>query len=100
MAKKEQTEDLPGVGGPGVSQKQIKPLNKALDQYIVDRDAHRAATAAITESKKKVVEIMHAHESEIGKDSNGEMIYRYEDEVVTLKPGKEELKVKTIEEVT
>ena len=103
MAAKKKTEpqdDLQGIEGPGVAPVRIKELDQAIDAYVAERDKRMTMTKKEVAAKTKLSELMHKHEAEIGKDSNGEIIYRYNDEVAVLKPGKEELKVKTAPEVT
>lgn len=91
-----QAVELPGVVGPGVAPVSIPKINKLCDAYVRLRDNHSGATKELTEAKEDLIEEIHAHEEEIGKDSNGEIVYRYEDLVVTLKPGVEKLKVKNV----
>src|SRR5258705_9472646 len=88
--------DLPGVEGPGVAQVSIPDINKLCEAYVKERDKRTQQTPLEIAAKKKLIDAIHAHESEIGKDSNGEIVYRYGDTVITLKPGKETLKVKEV----
>jgi hypothetical protein len=92
---RQQQEDLGGMEGPGIAPVKIKEIDKHVALYTAARDEHGQVTEKLTNAKKLLIEVMHKHEAEITKDANGELIYRCGDEVVTVKPGKEDLKVKT-----
>lgn len=98
MAKKQ--DDLPGVEGPGTGTVKIPELETAVDKYVRERDKRCEMTPKEKAAKLEVIELLIKHKDEIGVDNNGEIVYRYGEEVVTLKPGKPDLKVKTAPEVT
>jgi hypothetical protein len=91
--KKTKNPELPGVEGPGVSPISIAAIDTAAEAYIKERDKRCAMTPREVAAKQKLIQLLHDNVEKIGKDSNGEIIYRYGDEVISLKPGKETLKV-------
>jgi len=95
MSKKKQL-DLPGIKGPGVAPKRIPEIDKKADQYIRERDKRCEMTPREIAAKGKLIDAIHKHKDEIGADKNGEIVYRYDDVVITLKPGKELLKVRSL----
>ena len=98
MAKKNKAAagELPGIVGPGVAPVSIPKINKLCDIYIQRRDSRIEVLKKEIEAKENLINEIHAHITEIGEDSNGEVVYRYEDTVVILKPGEEKLKVKAV----
>lgn len=95
MAKTKSVE-LPGITGKGVAPVSIPKINKLCDAYVTLRDSRMATLKKEVEAKEKLVDVIHEHIEQIGEDENGEVVYRYEDTVITLKPGEEKLKVKAI----
>jgi hypothetical protein len=49
-------------------------------------------------AKTKLIEALHAHAGKITQP-DGSLVYRYDEMVITLTPGKEKLKVEAAEEV-
>lgn len=97
MAKKQKAAagELPGIVGPGVAPVSIPKINKLADIYVQRRDARMELLKKEVEAKEDLILAIHDHIEEIGEDVNGEVVYRYEDTVVILKPGEEKLKVKS-----
>jgi len=95
VAIKVKNPELPGVSGPGVSPISIPAVDTAAAAYVRERDKRMAESKRETAAKQKLVDLLHEHAKEIGTDKNGEIVYRYDDFVVSLKPGKETLKVYT-----
>jgi len=93
MAKK-QTE-LP-IKGPGVAPVKIKALDDAAEKYVHARDRRMKLTEEEVEAKRDLIHLMHKNEDKLGRDGDGALRYKYEEEnlVVELKPGDETLKVK------
>ncbi len=88
--------DLPGIEGKGVAPVSIASINKLVKAYLRKKEARNDAGKEFTEAEDALSEEIHKHEEEIGVDNNGEIVYRYEDNVITVKPGKEKLKVKAV----
>lgn len=82
--------------GPGVAQPRIPKIDKCAKAYVIERDKRCEMTPREIAAKQKLINALHEHKEQIGADSNGEIVYRYDDLVVTLKPGKEVLKVKEV----
>jgi len=80
-----------------VSRVSIPEVDKLAEDYIKERDKRCAMTPREIAAKTKLVEALHAHAGEIGKNGDGEIRYMYDNVVVLLKPGKETLKVKEVE---
>jgi hypothetical protein len=89
--------DLPGIKGPGVSRVSIAEVDELAEKYIRERDKRCAMTPKEIAAKSELVDALHRHAKEIGKNSDGEIRYMYDNVVVLLKPGKETLKVKEVE---
>ena len=98
--KKPKQEELPAMEGPGVAPVKIPAIDKLAEKYKQARDRRLEESKPERDAKTKLIGAIHKHKAEIGADNNGEVIYRYEDTVVILKPGKEELKVKELKETS
>jgi hypothetical protein len=94
--KKAAAVELPGITGKGVAPVSIPKINKLCDVYVAARDTRMENLKREVEAKTKLIDEIHEHIDQIGEDSNGEVVYRYEDTVITLKPGEEKLKVKAV----
>lgn len=90
--------ELPGVTGKGVAPVSIPTINKLCDAYVKERDKRCEQTPHEVAAKKKLIDAIHAavDVGQIQPDSNGEVVYRYEDTIITLKRGEEKLKVKEV----
>jgi hypothetical protein len=84
--------------GPGVEIIRIPEIDKLAEAYVIQRDKRCAETPREIAAKDKLIDAIHKNKDKIGVDSNGEVVYRYDDMIVTLKPGKEVLKVKAVRE--
>jgi hypothetical protein len=96
MTKK--NAELPGIEGVGVAPVSIEEIDQLVDAYVLRRDARMERTRQEVEAKQKLITALHANVDKIGKDNTGAIIYRHQDLIVTLRAGKEELKVRTSEE--
>lgn len=82
-------EDIPGVEGPGVSRPKVKEIDKAAAKYIGIRDDRMTLTEKEVEARATLSEVMHKHNL---------TRYIYDDQLVTVEPGKEKIKVRTVDE--
>lgn len=89
------TPDLPGVSGKGVAPVRIKPVDDAAEDYVKIRDRRMAMTKKEVQAKQNLIDLLHKNADKIGADDEGIMRYEYDDVVVELSPGKEQLKVRT-----
>jgi hypothetical protein len=84
------------IKGPGVERVVIKEVESAALEYMGLRDERMETLEEEVEAKKRLLEVMHANAERIGKDRDGSMTYRFGDQMIILKPGKEEIKVKSV----
>ena len=98
-AKRKKQTELP-IEGPGVAPVRIKELDDAVLTYVNARDRRMQLTEKEIEAKRDLIHLMHKHEEKLGRDGDGVLRYKYEDEdfVAELKPGDETLKVKKAKE--
>jgi hypothetical protein len=92
--KKEKTEEL-GLTGPGVERVAIKAVDRAVERYVSVRDERMELTKKEVEKKVELIALMREHKDKIGVDKDGAMVYRHDDLIVTLRHGKDDLKVRT-----
>jgi hypothetical protein len=97
MARKQRQEELPVGNEPGVAsadQISIPEVEAAADKYIEIRDKRCKMTPREVTAKEELITLIHAHSDKIAKNAEGEQVYRYDDLIITLKPGKETLTIK------
>ena len=83
-------DDLPGIEGEGVAQKKIPAVTKAANRYVEVRDQRMSLTEKEVDAKAVLLNAMH---------ENGLTIYRFDDYIVHIKAGKENVKVKSTDDV-
>lgn len=98
MAKKESSKkpaqnEIPFEPQPGVAPKKIPVIEKAANRYITHKDARCAEREKEKGAKAVLIQLILEHKDEIGVDSNGELLYRFDTHLLSVKPGKEELKI-------
>lgn len=86
MAKQ---KELPGVEAPSIPE-----IEEAADAYVKARDKRMRLTEQEITAKTNLIQVVLAHEKELSVNAEGEAVYRFEDEVVILQPGKRNVKVK------
>lgn len=84
-----------GLTGKGVERVSIKAVDAAVAKYVLQRDERMALTKKEVEAKAALIAALRANKDKLGADAEGTIIYRHDDLLVTLKHGKDELKVKT-----
>lgn len=94
MAKK-QTE-MP-IDGPGVAPVTVPEIDKLADEYIRERDKRMKQTPREVAAKGKLIEALHKHGDQL-RNPDGDIVYRMDDLLVTLTPGKEKLQVRDVSE--
>jgi len=82
------TDDLPAMEGEGVARKKVKAVETASDNYVEARDNRMALTVKEVEAKIILIAKMKEH---------GIVEYVYDDHKVILKPGKDNVKVRSID---
>lgn len=95
--KQKPTGDLPGIEGPGVAPVRIPKIEALADDYFKEKEKRCQQTPKEIAAKNKLIEALHEHAEEIGRNPTDQSIrYQYGDMVVLLKPGKEALQVKEV----
>lgn len=90
------TQELP-LTGKGVERVVIKAVDQRVSKYVRARDARMELTTKEVEAKTELIKVMRDNKDKISTDAEGTMIYRHDDLLVTLKHGKDDLKVRTEE---
>lgn len=96
MDKRPEQSEI-AINGVGVAPIKIPAIDKAARVYISVRDDRMALTEKECAAKSKLVEVVHEHETAIGRNPEGALIYRFDDLQVTLKGGKENVKVRSVD---
>lgn len=78
--------------GDGVAPVKIPLLEKLARAYTQVRDERMQTLKDEIDAKQELIEAMHKNSERI-KTPSGVLMYHYDDEVITLEPGKEKLKV-------
>jgi len=76
----------------------IKEIDSAAETYVSARDKRMAAGKKEFEAKKKLIDICWANKAALSKDSEGGYRYTYDDMVVEIKPGKDNVRVHPAED--
>jgi hypothetical protein len=84
------------IVGKGVAPLQIAELDKLAEKYVAERDKRLRMTPREVAAKQDLIAAMHAHEKEL-RQPDGLLLYRYDEMIVSLRPGKEKLKVEPVE---
>ncbi len=78
----------------GMERVSIVEIDKAADHYVTVRDKRMKLTEQEVTAKTNLLQVVLEHESELSKNADGELVYRYDSEIVIVKPGKANVKVK------
>ena len=102
MPKKEKpnkpkTGDLPLPPGPGVSVPRITELDNAALEYVKERDKRMTQTPKEKAAKVKLLETIHKHQDKLGRTPEGKIIYTFDELIVEVTPGKENVKVRPVD---
>ncbi len=82
------------ISGPGVTPVRIRVIDNALDEYIPLKEKRCKLTPQEVAAKLKVIEKMHEHADKLGKNGDGSLVYRRDDTLIVLKPGREKLSLR------
>jgi hypothetical protein len=88
MSKKQ--EELPGVESPSIPE-----IDTAAAAYVKVRDRRMKLTEDECAAKAKLIEVVTEHKKELTPNGDGERTYRFDDFIVILKPGRDNVKVRT-----
>lgn len=84
-----------GLTGKGAERVCVKAVDAAVESYVAVRDERMDLTKKEVEKKQALVAALRANVDKIGADKDGTIVYRHDDMLVTLRHGKDELKVTT-----
>jgi|SRR6516164_154896 hypothetical protein len=87
-----------GLTGKGVERVQIKAVDAAIMRYVAARDERMELTKNEVDTKTALIKLLRDNADKIGvvKVGDDEVItYRHDELIVTLKHGKDDLKVRT-----
>jgi hypothetical protein len=91
------TQEL-GLKGKGVERVSIRAIDNAIGRYVLARDERMELTKKEVETKTALIKVMRDNKDKLSVDAEGTIVYKHDDLLVTLKHGKDELKVKTEED--
>lgn len=83
---------------PGMEAPSIPEIEQAAEAYVKARDSRMRLTEKEITAKTNLIQVVLEHESELSSGPDGEKVYRYDEEIVILKPGKRNVKVKAVHE--
>ena len=86
-----ENHDLPGIQGPGVAPFKSKKIDAAIRIYFPAKERRIEALKEEVDAKKNLMELLHQHEKEIGKDDEGVIRYKFDAKVIGIKPSEEKL---------
>lgn len=92
-----QKEELAGMTGPGVGTTRIPAIDEAAASYVKERDKRIRQTPREVETKTKLIDLLHAHEKEIGRDGEGVLRYQFEGLSIELRHTEEKLRVRKLD---
>lgn len=95
MSKKGKKQSELAIEGPGISAVCIPAVDKAAEEYVKLRDKRCLITPTEVAAKTKLIDIIQTNKEKIGVNGDGEIIYRYDGQVIRLKPGKAKLSVRS-----
>jgi hypothetical protein len=88
-------QDLLEEGGPGVAPPiSIPEVDEAAADYVRKRDRRQDLTRLEVEAKQRLIDVLHTHEKEIGRDGEHVLRYKHEDLLCELMPEGEKLRVR------
>lgn len=79
---------------PGTERKEIKEIEDSAEHYRAVRDKRMRMTEMEVAAKTDLIQVMLTHEADLEPGEDGTKVYRYDDEIVILKSGKVNVKVK------
>ena len=89
--------ELPGMTGTGVAPVAIADVDKHVDKYVELRNTRMEYNRLEVEAKRALIVSLRSHADDIGKSKDGALVYRHDDLIITLRTGKDDLKVELIE---
>jgi hypothetical protein len=84
--------------GPGVEIPRIKELDDLAAEYQKEKQKRCQQTPKEIAAKGKLIDAIHKHADKLGRTEDGAVVYKNDELKVTLKPGKEKLNVKPVDD--
>lgn len=85
---------------PGTERKSIKEIEDSAEHYRSVRDKRMRLTEMEVAAKTDLIQVMVSHEADLEPGEGGTKVYRYDEEIVILKAGKINVKVKAAHDDT
>lgn len=79
---------------PGAERTAIPEIDDAAAAYVSVRDKRMALTEKEITAKANLITVVIAHAKELAADGDGNRCYRFDDQLVILKPGKPNVRVR------
>lgn len=79
---------------PGMERPKIPEIEEAAEKYVKVRDRRMKLTEEEIVAKANLLTAVEAHAKELPYDGENNRLYRFDDLLVILKPGKPNVKVK------
>jgi hypothetical protein len=86
-----------GLTGEGVAPVVVDAVDTLVEKYVQERNARMELTKREVDAKRALIASLRENVDKIGKQTDGTIIYRHGDLIITLRTGKDELKVRTME---
>lgn len=83
---------------PGTELPHIEAIENAAQDYVKIRDRRMALTNQEISAKEKLMAQLLEHKRELSKNADGDYVYRFDDLLVLLKTGKDNVKVKAVDD--
>jgi len=80
------------IVGKGAEPVRIPSIDKLAEAYVTERDKRLRQTPKEVAAKSKLIDALHANADKL-RTPDGDLIYRYDEMLITLTPGKEKLRV-------
>jgi hypothetical protein len=85
------------IEGKGVAPVAIPEIDKLADAYIKERDKRLKQTPREVAAKGRLIDALHKHTDKL-RNPDGDIVYRMDELLITLTPGKEKLQVRDVSE--
>lgn len=83
---------------PGTERVRIEEIESAADNYVKVRDKRMRLTEQEVAAKVNLLQILLQNEEKLSPNAEGDKTYAYDDEIVILRSGKRNVKVKAVKD--
>lgn len=84
----------------GMEAASIPEIEEAAENYVKLRDKRMKLLEQEITAKANLLTVVTEHAKELSTDAEGNKVYRYDDEMVILKTGRSNVKVKHVQDET